>query len=132
MKLKYIFVCSLIFMMPFSAYAQSDPNGYAIICNSSCQINVADEQGGSMIATVGQGYVINRIDLVAGQTISLPDNESIVADPDDALKIHSSGNDIPQDASRAIAVPPAVAVGPKGQIVAEPDANADNAQSVTP
>ena len=112
--------------LPLTSYGQSDPDGYAIICNSSCQINVADEQGGSMIATVGQGYVIDRIDLVAGQTISLPDNESIVADPDDALKIHSSGNDIPQAASRAIAVPPANAdIAP----ILPPT---NNAQPVTP
>ena len=101
--MKSLLIFALIFALPFTAYGQSDPNGYAVICNSTCNITVNDEQGNAQQVTVTDGYVMNRIDLLPGQTLTLPNTESVVADPGDSMVIGSTGTAIPQDATNTAA-----------------------------
>lgn len=108
--MKQLFMAALIFALPFAAYGQSDPNGYAVICNSTCTITLPDEQGNATQVTVSQGYVMNRIDLLPGQTLTLPPSEDIVADPTDTMVIGSIGVAIPLDATNSAA--PAIVANP--------------------
>jgi len=103
-----IFLGFLFF--PLASYGQSDPDGYAVICNDTCTITLPDERGDATQVTVGQGYVLDRIDLTPGQSITVPPNESVVADPDNAMPLGSLNVSIPQDATNTAA--PAVTVGP--------------------
>jgi len=108
--MKRLWIVTLIFFTPFAAYGQSDPNGYAVICNDTCTITLPDERGNATQVTVSQGYVLDRIDLTPGQSITVPSNESVVADPDNAMPLGSLNVSIPQDATNTAA--PAVTVGP--------------------
>jgi len=108
--MKRLLVVALIFTMPFAAYGQSDPNGYAVICNDTCTIMLPDELGSATQVTVSQGYVLDRIDLTPGQSITVPSNESVVADPSDSLIIGTVGATIPEGSTNTAM--PAITANP--------------------
>jgi len=108
MKLMFIFLG--FFLLPLASYGQVDPDGYAVICNDTCTIMLPDEKGNATPVTVGKGYVLNRIKLTSGQSITVPPNESVVADPDNAMTIGKVDAAIPDNATNSAG--PAIAVDP--------------------
>lgn len=106
-----LYLAAMLFCLAEAAHAQTDPNGYAIICNSSCQLSITDEQGRNAMVSVGQGYVMDRIDLLPGETMSLPDNESIIADPSLSMAIGSASTSMPQGVLKEV-TPAPIQAGP--------------------
>jgi len=103
-------VAVAFFLFPCFAFGQSDPNGYAIICNSTCSITLPDEAGNATQVTVNQGYVLDRIDLLPGQSITVPPDEDVVPDASNTMTIGTVNATIPQGATNNAA--PAITANP--------------------
>lgn len=84
------FLAALFVLAPLFAFAQSDPNGYAIVCSGYCTTTIPSENNNSVTVVIPAGTVTGRVDIPPGDTFAPEPGYEVKADPNDTMSLGST------------------------------------------